>query len=90
MPSSVLGQASGPLEKKSLKDEVFELLHRRVVSGEYALGKWLRQGEIANELDVSPTPVREALDQLVAEGLAERIPYRGVRVPQLAAGFRPT
>jgi DNA-binding GntR family transcriptional regulator len=77
------GDAEGPLEKKSLKSEVFELLRRRIVSGEYALGEWLRQEEIANELGVSPTPVREALDQLVAEGLAERIPYRGVRVLQL-------
>jgi DNA-binding GntR family transcriptional regulator len=83
MSPSLLDEVSGPLEKKSLKEEVFELLRRRVVSGEYALGEWLRQEEIANELDVSPTPVREALDQLVAEGLAERIPYRGVRVPQL-------
>ena len=83
MPPDLLGEVGGPLEKKSLKEEVFELLRRRVVGGEYALGEWLRQEEIANELDVSPTPVREALDQLVAEGLAERIPYRGVRVPQL-------
>jgi DNA-binding GntR family transcriptional regulator len=83
LSSDVSGQSSGPLEKKSLRDEVFELLHRRIVSGEYPLGEWLRQEEIANELDVSPTPVREALDQLVAEGLAERIPYRGVRVPEL-------
>jgi DNA-binding GntR family transcriptional regulator len=83
MLTDVSGEPSGPLEKKSLRDEVFELLYRRIVSGQYTLGEWLRQEEIANELDVSPTPVREALDQLVAEGLAERIPYRGVRVPQL-------
>jgi DNA-binding GntR family transcriptional regulator len=75
----------GLLEKKSLRSEVFELLRRRIVSGEYALGEWLRQEEIANELGVSPTPVREALDELVAEGLAERIPYRGVRVLQLSS-----
>ncbi len=75
----------GPLEKKSLRSEVFELLRRRIISGRYALGEWLRQEEIADELDVSPTPVREALDQLVAEGLAERIPYRGVRVLQLTS-----
>ena len=75
----------GLLEKKSLRSEVFELLRRRIVSGEYGLGEWLRQEEIANELGVSPTPVREALDELVAEGLAERIPYRGVRVLQLSA-----
>jgi DNA-binding GntR family transcriptional regulator len=83
LPPNPLSETSGPLEKKSLKEEVFQLLRRRVVGGDYALGEWLRQEEIANELDVSPTPVREALDQLVAEGLAERIPYRGVRVPQL-------
>jgi DNA-binding GntR family transcriptional regulator len=71
------------LEKKSLKIEVFELLRRRIVGGEYSPGEWLRQEEIARELGVSPTPVREALDQLVAEGLAEGIPYRGVRVPKL-------
>ncbi|MGD8967087.1 MAG: GntR family transcriptional regulator [Anaerolineae bacterium] len=84
MLSDAAGESTGLLEKKSLRDEVFELLYRRIVSGEYSLGEWLRQEEIANELGVSPTPVREALDQLVAEGLAERIPYRGVRVPQLA------
>jgi len=85
MLSDALGGEGGPLEKKSLKSEVFELLRRRIISGDYALGEWLRQEEIANELGVSPTPVREALDQLVAEGLAERIPYRGVRVLQLTA-----
>jgi DNA-binding GntR family transcriptional regulator len=31
------------------------------------------------------TPVREALDLLVSVGLAERVPYRGVRVPQPSA-----
>jgi len=77
--------AGSPLEKKSLRSEIFELLRRRIISGHYTLGEWLRQEEIADELDVSPTPVREALDQLVAEGLAERIPYRGVRVLQLTS-----
>jgi len=85
MGSDAWADDEGLLEKKSLRSEVFELLRRRIVSGEYALGEWLRQEEIANELGVSPTPVREALDELVAEGLAERIPYRGVRVLQLSA-----
>ncbi len=85
MVSGGLSDNSGILEKKSLKSEVFELLHRRIVSGQYAPGEWLRQEEIAKELGVSPTPVREALDQLVASGLAEGIPYRGVRVPKMTA-----
>ena len=70
------------LQKKSLKDEVFELLHKRVVAGEYSPGDWLRQEEISSQLGVSQTPVREALDGLVSAGLVERVPYRGVRVPE--------
>jgi DNA-binding GntR family transcriptional regulator len=43
-------------------------------------GRWLRQEALAQELGVSQMPVREALKRLVAEGLAVRIPYRGVQV----------
>jgi DNA-binding GntR family transcriptional regulator len=71
------------LERKSLKEEIFEVLHKRIIAGKYAPGEWLRQEEISSQLGVSQTPVREALDLLVSSGLAERIPYRGVRVLQL-------
>ncbi len=70
------------LRKRSLKEEVFELLHQRIVAGKYLTGEWLRQEDISSQLGVSQTPVREALDLLVSVGLAERVPYRGVRVPE--------
>ncbi len=73
------------VRKKSLKEGVFELLHQRIVAGKYSTGEWLRQEEIALQLGVSQTPVREALDLLVSVGLAERVPYRGVRVPEWTA-----
>ena len=73
---------SDRFRKKSLKDEVFEYLHKRIVAGNYSPGEWLRQEDISTVLDVSQTPVREALDRLVSVGLAERVPYRGVRVPK--------
>ena len=72
------------VQHKPMKDEIFQVLHERVISGDYAAGEWLRQEEIASQLGVSMTPVREALDLLVSAGLAERIPYRGVRI------LRPT
>jgi len=70
-------------QRKSLSDEVFEILLNRIVVGNYSPGRWLRQNDIAQELSVSHTPVREAFDRLVTEGLAERVPYRGVRVPKM-------
>jgi DNA-binding GntR family transcriptional regulator len=70
------------VRKKSLKEGVFELLHQRIVAGKYSTGEWLRQEELSLQLGVSQTPVREALDLLVSVGLAERVPYRGVRVPE--------
>lgn len=71
------------LHKRSLTDEVYEYLSGKIIAGRYTSGDWLRQDDISTVLGVSQTPVREALDRLVANGLAERVPYRGVRVPIL-------
>ncbi len=72
------------LTHKPLKDEIFEALHRHIITGKYTPGDWLRQDDIASQMGVSMTPVREALDLLVASGLAERVPYRGVRVREMS------
>jgi DNA-binding GntR family transcriptional regulator len=72
------------VQRKTLKDEIFDVLHKRIIAGKYAPGEWLRQEEIASQLGVSQTPVREALDLLVSAGLAEKVPYTGVRVVQLS------
>jgi len=72
------------LPRRSLRDEVFDVLHNRLIAGQIRPGEWLRQEDIASQLGVSMTPVREALDLLVASGLAEREPYRGVRVVELS------
>lgn len=74
-----------PPQHRPLKEDLFEVLHKRIIAGTYRPGEWLRQEEIASETGVSMTPVREALDLLVAAGLAERVPYRGVRVMDLSA-----
>ena len=78
----MFAQETTPLLRKPLKEEVFEVLHERIIAGQYTPGEWLRQEDISSQLGISMTPVREALDLLVSAGLAERIPYRGVRVLQ--------
>jgi len=64
----------------TLSDQVFNTLRDAIIDGRLESGQWLRQEALAQELGLSQMPVREALKRLVAEGLAERIPYRGVRV----------
>jgi DNA-binding GntR family transcriptional regulator len=73
-------QESEIIQKRPLKEDIFNVLHEKIISGAYKPGDWLRQDDIATLLGVSMTPVREALDLLVSAGLAERVPYRGVRV----------
>ena len=72
------------IQKRPLKEDIFDVLHEKIISGTYKPGDWLRQDDIATLLGVSMTPVREALDLLVSAGLAERVPYRGVRVREMS------
>jgi DNA-binding GntR family transcriptional regulator len=72
------------IQKRPLKEDIFDVLHEKIISGSYKPGDWLRQEDIATQLGVSMTPVREGLDLLVSAGLAERVPYRGVRVREMS------
>jgi len=72
------------IQKRPLKEDIFDILHGKIISGTYKPGDWLRQDDIATQLGVSMTPVREGLDLLVSSGLAERVPYRGVRVREIS------
>ena len=76
----VLNPETELIQKRPLKEDIFDVLHEKIISGIYKPGDWLRQDDLATQLGVSMTPVREALDLLVSTGLAERVPYRGVRV----------
>lgn len=67
-------------ERRSLSELAHEAIRERIISGHFKPMDWLRQEDLSQLLGVSHTPVREALDRLVADGLAERIPNRGVRV----------
>ena len=70
--------------KESLAEGVFRTLRKAILEGEFEPGEWLRQENLADELEVSQVTVRDALNQLVGEGLAVRIPYKGVQVVTLS------
>ena len=56
-----------------------------LLRGEIAPGTWLRQDELADRLNVSKIPVREALQRLAGLGLLRLEPNRGAIVPELTA-----
>jgi DNA-binding GntR family transcriptional regulator len=61
-------------------DIVTEGLRELIASGDLAPGTLLRQRELAQRFNVSPTPVREALRRLESEGLVSYDVHRGSRV----------
>lgn len=69
------------MEYRTKQDQVAEILRERIIVGEYERGRKLPQLEIAEELGVSATPVREALRILEAEGYVIGLSHRGVLVP---------
>ncbi len=62
--------------------KIAESLEQSVFNGDYRDGERLDEVRLAEHFSVSRTPVREALQLLVASGMAEQIPRRGVFVRQ--------
>ncbi|MBM3130558.1 MAG: GntR family transcriptional regulator [Chloroflexi bacterium] len=68
------------LAQTQLRHLIAERLRAAILANEFQPGDWLRQEQLAQQFGVSQTPVREALQDLVGEGVVERVPYRGIRV----------
>lgn len=61
-------------------DSTAHALRERILSGRIPAGSRLGEADLAEQLAVSRTPVREALSRLAAEGLVDLVPNRGARV----------
>lgn len=72
-------------ESKSLVELAYERVKQRILDNQYYPGYQALENEVAEELGMSRTPVREALIRLKHEGLVELIPRRGLRVVPVLA-----
>jgi DNA-binding GntR family transcriptional regulator len=75
------GQALSQLANPTLADQAYEALREAIISGELASNEKITERGLAERLDVSPTPVREALRRLEQDRLVVR---RGPRLVQVA------
>jgi DNA-binding GntR family transcriptional regulator len=71
------------IPRASLHEQVAQRLRQMLVENQIAPGAKLNERELAEVLQVSRTPLREAIKMLAAEGLVELLPNRGAIAVQL-------
>lgn len=71
------------IKSESLTSQVYRLIKDNIINQKYNEGEILNEREIATELGVSRTPVREALKTLEHENWVEYAPYKGVTVKSM-------
>lgn len=80
---SMIGGLEGATVFRTKEGQVAEFLRERIISGNLVRGQKLKQAELAKALNLSITPVREALKLLEAEGYVTGSSHRGAVVSQL-------
>jgi len=78
-----LAEYRGPLRRPPLRFEAYDILLDAIIRGDLEPGEQIRDVEVAANLGLSRTPVREAISRLVDLGLAESKPgvYTRITVP---------
>jgi len=66
-----------------IRSQVYDKVKQEILSGSIPPGSQLLEGRLAKQLEVSRTPVREALHVLEMEGFLESFPRIGYRVRQI-------
>lgn len=70
--------------KSTLRAHVAERLRTAILAGDIAPGSPLVETALSSRFDVSRGPLREALRQLIEEGLVVTVPYTGTHVASLS------
>ncbi len=71
------------MKAESLKNQIYTLLKEDILNQRYTEADILNERKISEELQVSRTPVREALKALEAENWVEYVPYKGIIIKRM-------
>lgn len=74
---------TSPQDATSVRDRAYTYIQEKIGNGQLAAGSSISELTIAKDLGISRTPIREAVAQLVAEGMLEEL-NRGVIVARLS------
>ena len=68
---------------KTLKDHVYDYIAEEIREGKLIPGQRISENDICSQLEISRTPVREALIQLAAEGVVESTSRKGFSIKSI-------
>ncbi|AJY76478.1 GntR family transcriptional regulator [Paenibacillus beijingensis] len=71
-------------ELSPIRDKVYNYIKQAIVQGIYKSGERIIERELADQLQVSRTPIREALFRLESQGFVKTLPRKGVVVSKLS------
>jgi DNA-binding GntR family transcriptional regulator len=69
---------------RSVQETAYQHVREKIVGGYLPEGGFITEGQVASELNVSRTPVREAFVRLEAEHLLHLVPKKGALVPPIS------
>jgi DNA-binding GntR family transcriptional regulator len=70
-------------ELSPIRDKVYQFIKNAIIQGTYKSGERIIERELADKLNVSRTPIREALFRLESQGFVKTLPRKGVIVSKL-------
>ncbi len=73
-----------PIDSKTVSDRVYLLIKNAIIDGQMKPGERIVQENLTKQLNVSRTPVRDALQRLNSEGLVVITPFHGAEVFELS------
>jgi DNA-binding GntR family transcriptional regulator len=84
MQQKALSAQNAPDPPLSLRDRAYLAIKRRINRLEYRPGAYLNEAQISRQLKIGRTPVHQALNRLMLEGLVQVIPRKGVVVQSIS------
>lgn len=88
-PSTKSAVASGQRrarapQRQSLRDRAYEIIKKEIITCKLRPGEIIGEAHLSDRLGIGRTPVHQALDRLMTDGLVEVMPRKGVIVKPLS------
>src|SRR5262245_40892958 len=78
--SGSASQHASPITAASLRDAAYDAIKHRIITCAFRPGEYINELQLSSMLKIGRTPVHQALDRLMIEGLVDVIPRKGVIV----------